>query len=162
MVFFVTSGFALRYKPLKQIHAGQRASLLDTQARIIFQLLLDRIVLGFSCCRTWIRLFPMEFTSLCALYYERWDIFLYISGMLLAELSLGQTDPASLHLRFSPDEKQKYNRIPNLAISSINAFKCLSPALDYVLCLISLYFLSYPGGSYPLITSQDPVYSTNI
>ena len=107
------------------------------------------MVLGFSRCRTWVRLLLMGFTSLCTLHYERWDLFLFLSGTVLAELSLCRAYPASPDLTSSADEKPTYNGLLKAAHSTINAVKCFSPALNCLVCLISLYFLSYPGGSYP-------------
>jgi len=228
-VFFVISGFVLSYKPLKQIHAKQHASLLDTLASSVFRRGLrlyipvavgtflsmlmahwewyqelpetstdalppvvesfgdqfqhwrdhmvgiswpfqevypntpygppynghlwtipiefyGSIVVYIMClslcrCYTWIRLVLMAFTSLCCLHYERWDIFLFLSGTTLAEISLLKPNLNSLNKTLFPNKSQGSWTMDSLS-------RWLS-ATNWMICFVALYLLSYAGGSYP-------------
>ena len=233
-VFFVISGFVLSYKPLKQIHTGQHASLLDTLSCSVFRrslrlylpvavgtflsmlmahwgwyqelpetstdalppaledfsehlqywkdhmvgiswpfqeplpntpysppynghlwtipiefygsMVVFVMVLCFCRCRTWIRFSSIGFISLCCLHYERWDLFLFLSGILLAEMSLLRFGLASFHHKFTAFEKGSCLAGISTSLETMSGF---FPSMNYLLCFVSLYLLSYAGGSYP-------------
>jgi len=91
------------------------------------------MVLCLCRCQTWIRLGLMVFTSLCCLHYERWDLFLFLSGTFLAEMSLLEVNLTS----FYEDDMSVADRIRRWLWVT-----------NWTLFLLALYLLSYPGGSF--------------
>ena len=101
------------------------------------------MMLGLGRCQTWIRLSTMGVTAVATCHYERWDLFLFISGMLLAELSIIKTI-TNVSFGF-PGEK--FTWLQKLLIPS-KRLRSAYTTTNYILCFASLYLLSYPGGSY--------------
>ncbi|RDL36360.1 uncharacterized protein BP5553_05712 [Venustampulla echinocandica] len=102
-------------------------------------------VLGLSRCQAWIRLLLIGLGALLTLQYERWDICLFLSGILLAETSLISVSSDDFALEYS----EKRTGIFGILGSASLACCRFLPTLNYLLLIFSLYLLSYPGEPWP-------------
>ena len=100
------------------------------------------LVVCLCRCRDEIRLFLLAFTSLCCLHYERWDVFLFVSGILVAEVNL-----LALGMNFAARE---------IVVTENRSWRWVccrvlgnyaGSMLNYIMCAVSLYLISYPGGA---------------
>lgn len=103
------------------------------------------MALGLARCRVGVRFIILGITALATFHYERWDLFLFLSGMILAEINVIKTLP-SMILDPSNEKQGWFEEL--LEFTSSADFQRWFPTINYIMCIVSLYLLSYPGAPY--------------
>ncbi|KAF4632894.1 hypothetical protein G7Y89_g5231 [Cudoniella acicularis] len=105
------------------------------------------VVLGFSRCKAWVRMLGVGGTACAAMHFERWDIFLFLSGVMLAELSLMKVNVAErFEFEYASEKGSWWSQFWD--DSALERWSRLLPTMNYFLCVFALYLLSYAGGSW--------------
>jgi peptidoglycan/LPS O-acetylase OafA/YrhL len=120
-------------------------------------------VLGLGGVRSKIRLGIVAALAIWALDWGRWDVFLFLGGVLLAEINLSsEANETSSELPFSASQSPKPRwRFPrSISISSLRSLlrpvSNVATKLNFPLLLLSLYLLSFTGDTPLIIPSYTP------
>lgn len=105
------------------------------------------MILGFSRCQALVRLAAFACAAMATLHYERWDLFLFLSGVLLAETSLMKVNEEDFDFEYPSEKRKWWSGL--LEMVALERWTRLFPVVNIILCVFSLYLLSYAGGSWP-------------
>lgn len=112
-------------------------------------------MLGLSVVKTRWRMAIVGVFAGWALDWGRWDVFLFLGGVFLAELNLlsSLSSQSSSELPFqTPQQTRPRPRISSPTIHILLCpFHSLKPKLNLIALVLSLYLLSFTGDTPPLI-----------
>ena len=113
------------------------------------------VLLGLSGVRTKWRMRIVATFGGWALMWGRWDMFLFLGGMFLAELDVSNSIDAPMALPVASIPSPSFS-ISRPSLRLLRYFRNLRPTFNIFTLLFSLYLLSFTGDtpplSYPLFT----------
>ncbi|KAH8649699.1 hypothetical protein BGZ60DRAFT_551109, partial [Tricladium varicosporioides] len=78
------------------------------------------MVLGFSRCQALVRLVAFACVAMATLHYERWDLFLFLSGALLAETSLMNVNEEDFDFEYQSEKRKWWSGLLAMYLGDIS------------------------------------------